>query len=416
MGLSGLMVGLAGGAVWAETRFTGLFLDVRDAAHESLAAADVLTEEAEQGFGARYQEAIEPIRDRLRAGLDDAGATDAEIRALTVELDIANDRFRDAVHLKVRLEEAMAKARDAATNPADGFGRQYQQELAPVVDLPRELLDDADATIEDAETMGEQLTDALAEYERVRELISSAEHSLYLAGLVKKYAREGFADLDYQPLPPLIEAVEQTLADPEATIRDMENVSERFNDAIHAIGDPLEDRFTDEVNIDSPEYPHGLSADHFEMIDEFPLPREGWRFRKDRPRLGYYENWHAPELDDSDWESIEIEEFWNRFMTERYYGVAWYRTTLYVPEFEDYDALALLFRGVDENGWVWVNGQYVGQQNIGPAGWSRPFQLDVTEVMKPGEQNQITVRVMNTDGSGGIWEPARLIAFEQFTD
>jgi len=60
---------------------------------------------------------------------------------------------------------------------------------------------------------------------------------------------------------------------------------------------------------------------------------------------------------------------------------------------------------VDECAWVWVNGQYVGQHDIGPVGWDQPFRLDITKNVTWGQKNQITVRAMNTAMAGGIWRP-----------
>lgn len=172
--------------------------------------------------------------------------------------------------------------------------------------------------------------------------------------------------------------------------------------------------FSEAVNRPSPAFPGNGSAEDFEQVEAIELPKDGWRFRKDLGvASGYLEEWFAPDHDISDWEQVRIGDFWASFLGDLYLGVGWYRLEWEAPAMEGYDALGLHFEGVDENAWVWVNGQYAGQHNIGMHGWDQPFQLDVTELLRPGETNQITVRVKNTRANGGIWQPVELRAYRK---
>jgi hypothetical protein len=67
-----------------------------------------------------------------------------------------------------------------------------------------------------------------------------------------------------------------------------------------------------------------------------------------------------------------------------------------------------VFGGVDECAWVWINGKYAGDHDIGPNGWNVPFYLDITDLLNWGGKNQITVRAMNTAHAGGIWRPVTI--------
>ena len=146
--------------------------------------------------------------------------------------------------------------------------------------------------------------------------------------------------------------------------------------------------------------------DRIEVALQMPLPREGWRFQTDTRMRGHRDGWFAADFDDSGWRDMQIETAW---MTG-YVGVGWYRRQIDLPPKPEHVAAELVFEGVDENAWVWVNGAYVGGQAIGPSGWNRPFRVDVTEEIRWGEPNQITVRAMNTAAAGGIWRPVRLEA------
>ncbi|MFW6437927.1 MAG: HEAT repeat domain-containing protein [Armatimonadota bacterium] len=150
-------------------------------------------------------------------------------------------------------------------------------------------------------------------------------------------------------------------------------------------------------------------ADREEQITtawQMRLPREGWKFRTDTLREGHRENWFEVDFDDSEWQDMEIETAW----MAGYVGVGWYRLDLELPAEPEHIAAELHFEGVDESAWVWVNGTYVGGQDIGPGGWNRPFRVDVTGELRWGEVNQITVRAMNTAAAGGIWKPVTLEA------
>ncbi|MBN2310293.1 MAG: HEAT repeat domain-containing protein [Candidatus Hydrogenedentes bacterium] len=150
------------------------------------------------------------------------------------------------------------------------------------------------------------------------------------------------------------------------------------------------------------DYDHDIT-----VVDTIPLPKEGWRFRLDPDRNGHLKDWFAPGFDDGEWDLIDIEQAWQKAGHD-YVGVAWYRRWIELPEKPAHTAVELHFKGVDECAWVWVNGVYVGEHDVGPGGWDVPFLLNVTEELKWGEKNQITVRAMNTQFAGGIWRPVAI--------
>ena len=159
--------------------------------------------------------------------------------------------------------------------------------------------------------------------------------------------------------------------------------------------------------------PAGLERDEVVEVESFRLPAQGWLFRRDPGRVGYFRGWHEAEPDAS-WKEFEIETAWGNVLGEDYVGAGWYRREIAFPELEDeFDALSLHFGGVDEAGWVWIDGEYVGQQNIGPSGWNQPFELDVTEHITPGERHEIIIRAMNSGYAGGVWEPVHLRVYQR---
>ncbi len=75
-----------------------------------------------------------------------------------------------------------------------------------------------------------------------------------------------------------------------------------------------------------------------------------------------------------------------------YHGVAWYWRQFPVPAPSQPDGRYLLrFHAVDYLGEVWVNGTRIGIHE----GGEEPFVLDATAAVRPGQTNQIAVRVLN---------------------
>lgn len=75
-----------------------------------------------------------------------------------------------------------------------------------------------------------------------------------------------------------------------------------------------------------------------------------------------------------------------------YHGVAWYWREFTPPANPHADGRFILrFLAVDYLAEVWVNGIRVGQHE-GP---ETPFELDVTDAVKPGQANLLAVRVLN---------------------
>lgn len=148
-------------------------------------------------------------------------------------------------------------------------------------------------------------------------------------------------------------------------------------------------------------------AGYCALAMEQPLPLEGWKFRMDSDEVGQQEEWFRAGLDDSKWADIAVGRFWNDFG----YGVGagWYRLNWTTPAQAAGDRQLLHFGAADERAWVWVNGQYAGNHDLGTAGWDKPFEIDVTKFLKWGQPNQITVRVTNEAMAGGLHKPVTLV-------
>jgi hypothetical protein len=132
------------------------------------------------------------------------------------------------------------------------------------------------------------------------------------------------------------------------------------------------------------------------------LPLNGWKFNLDQDNKGYIEKWFK-KTDFSKWSEIEIGKPWEN-CGYSYDGIAWYMLDFSLPKYQS-DAVELNFSAVDESAWVWVNGEFVGKHDIGPEGWKSAFIIDISRAVKYNSKNSLVVRVKDTKGAGGIWQP-----------
>ena len=148
------------------------------------------------------------------------------------------------------------------------------------------------------------------------------------------------------------------------------------------------------------------------VVQDILLPAADWRFSLDENNQGHLNNWFKTDFDDSAWKTIPIAVTWED-AGFKYDGLAWYRKSFKAPSKpEKFNAVELHFESVDECAWVWLNGIYIGQHDLGTSGWQTPFSLDITKEIKWDADNVIVVRILDTAGAGGIYKPVHLQVLE----
>ena len=143
------------------------------------------------------------------------------------------------------------------------------------------------------------------------------------------------------------------------------------------------------------------------------LPMDGWRFRADVGSVGhlgdaaFFRNgcdWMS-----DGWKGISIGRHWENFKeVGNYDGIGWCAVEFDLPAKVEGLSCELCFDAVDEEAWVWLNGEYVGQHAEGVDGWNKPFRFDVGKELHWGGRNRLVVRVNDTFAAGGIWKGVRL--------
>ncbi|WP_241657502.1 glycoside hydrolase family 2 TIM barrel-domain containing protein [Aurantiacibacter suaedae] len=136
---------------------------------------------------------------------------------------------------------------------------------------------------------------------------------------------------------------------------------------------------------------------------------DGWQFNL----VGPYSDDGALDFPQAEeWETVSIPHSWNRVgyylsdpethintpeNIEKTQGVGYYYKTFDAPQLNDGQRMFLEFDAVSRTGEVWLNGEYLGGHR-NPFG---RFRLDATALVKPGEANELYVKVDNTQPAEG---------------
>ncbi len=142
------------------------------------------------------------------------------------------------------------------------------------------------------------------------------------------------------------------------------------------------------------------------------LPAQ-WLFRTDPEGKGEALGWARPDLSADGWRQIPVPAVWEETWVGAYDADAWYRVRFTIPAEARGKRLVLRFGAVDEQAWVYLNGELIGEHTEQSTGetvhqiWDRPFEVPLTNA-RFGEENVLAVRVRDSVGAGGIWKPVRL--------
>lgn len=90
----------------------------------------------------------------------------------------------------------------------------------------------------------------------------------------------------------------------------------------------------------------------------------------------------------------------------------WYRTTFIVPEADKGSHFELLFKGINYRAGVWVNGKQIADSTQ-MAGMFAEYRLDITEEIKAGETNALSVKIYPLDYPG-LPDTEQLKAMDDF--
>ncbi len=149
-------------------------------------------------------------------------------------------------------------------------------------------------------------------------------------------------------------------------------------------------------------------------------PLRQWKYMVDKAKTGEAQGLFKTDFNDAAWKSTDVGvETWATLGIPNYYGPVWYRSQVAVPAVPAGKKVFLWVSSEDGDVKVWVNGQnvpYVNEkgetQDEFKNGYGKPLSFDITATLKPGAQNQITIRgtrvFINELGTGGLLGPVYL--------
>ena len=91
---------------------------------------------------------------------------------------------------------------------------------------------------------------------------------------------------------------------------------------------------------------------------------------------------------DAQWRDIRVPANWHLDGID-HSGVAWYRREFDAPATVAPTRAVLQFGGIDYFADVWLNGRYLGAHE----GYFEAFSFDATHALRPGQRNELVVRV-----------------------
>ena len=146
-------------------------------------------------------------------------------------------------------------------------------------------------------------------------------------------------------------------------------------------------------------------TERYQLIAQ--LPKE-WRFRLDL--YGQATTWHFPNLDDSGWLTVRTAGEWcDQFPGWDVTGIGWARVRFDIPAECQGRRLHLWFGALDEEGDIYLNGQYVYTWTGDfDRAWETPFAVEITRQALPGQTNLLALRVKASSSLGGVFRPVYL--------
>ena len=125
-----------------------------------------------------------------------------------------------------------------------------------------------------------------------------------------------------------------------------------------------------------------------------------WKFMVDlsHDAIHAHKEYTEAKFDDSAWPQINIGQAWEDQGYASYNSGGWYRSQIELDA-DPKKPVYIAFGGVDEHGYVFVNGKQVGEHHV----WDRPFILDISDAVKHKGKNTVVVYVHDTFGMGGIY-------------
>jgi len=142
------------------------------------------------------------------------------------------------------------------------------------------------------------------------------------------------------------------------------------------------------------------SADAAAIVRQKYLQKLSQWFQAIDPGSGA-QPWSARQLDTTGWETMKLPTLWEDAGHPGFDGVVWFRRTFDLPAGWSGRDLELRLGAIDDVDTTWVNGTELGTTS----GYTTPRVYRIPAATLRPTGNVIAVRVLDTGGGGGLWNP-----------
>ena len=157
----------------------------------------------------------------------------------------------------------------------------------------------------------------------------------------------------------------------------------------------------------------GEFSQELKVVERFRTDAEGVALEVREQETGWWKaletlegeaasTWTRPGFDDAAWSVWPVPGRWDSGELASFDGSVWFRTRVELPSAWAGEELKLSLGPIDDLDQTWFNGEPVGSHED-PDSWRSPRNYVVPGRLVRAGDNQITVRVIDTAGHGGIY-------------
>ncbi len=137
-------------------------------------------------------------------------------------------------------------------------------------------------------------------------------------------------------------------------------------------------------------------------VAEWEVQIEKWKESLEQSDPGLHgdrKKWYDPDLDDADWNTMEVPKLWESAGIAGFDGVMWFRKHVDIPDSWQEKDLTIKLGPIDDIDITWFNGDKIGstEEYDAPRNYGIPASIVTTG------SNVIAVRVLDHGGGGGFW-------------
>jgi len=136
-----------------------------------------------------------------------------------------------------------------------------------------------------------------------------------------------------------------------------------------------------------------------------------WRFRKDPENVGVERGFFRVDFDDGDWQRLRARSAEEGRIWAGYDGWGWYRCRVPIDAGWKGRPVRIVFDSVDDMYRLYVNGREAGghgRMDRSETSYLQRTWVDVSDLVEPGRENTLVVRVYDWVGAGGLNGAIRL--------